>query len=455
VDTNCTVSYSLFPYNVTNTITTGAGIVFDPTNNIYRLLWTVPDPPARVRIAVRHNILTAFGDSQAFSICGGFRMVTPNGGEEFFALRPTQLRWETLGSVPAVDLYYSTQAAHGTGTWSKCNAAPIPNNHSNSLVWVETSVTSAIPYNLSTNVRFRVQDATEPQSFDPAVEGPFDDSDADLRIRCYSVHWVVTDCSTSNRVDQLSVVDSSGWSASGLSCISNAIIQDYPWGTWNTVWYRQYFHDHAVLNWHSENALLGGPAVWTQEVCMTRSVIEPVYHVMGTVTVAQAAVDAEWSLTCGGTNVTNPGQGQCVIYDTQGALVISVTNNAPDSNGVFRTTLDRSFFTPGVYFARLNVVYGGSTYSSGLIFTLQLGPQPSTAIIDVAIGPDGRLELQWFGTLFGTNPATYLVESCTNLPAGDWSSVAPTSQWCVSGTRWTNTGPQRDVEFFRVKAKGP
>lgn len=47
----------------------------------------------------------------------------------------------------------------------------------------------------------------------------------------------------------------------------------------------------------------------------------------------------------------------------------------------------------------------------------------------------------------------FTVQTKEDLSAGDWSSVAPTSQWPRAGTVWTNTGPTRNREYFRVQTE--
>ena len=77
---------------------------------------------------------------------------------------------------------------------------------------------------------------------------------------------------------------------------------------------------------------------------------------------------------------------------------------------------------------------------------------PTTpSVVFTGIGPSGgTCVLQWQGS---RTSLLYMVESATNLSATGWTTVAPTSQWWISGSTWTNTGPPRDREFFRVKAK--
>ena len=39
------------------------------------------------------------------------------------------------------------------------------------------------------------------------------------------------------------------------------------------------------------------------------------------------------------------------------------------------------------------------------------------------------------------------------LATAGWAPAVPTSQWWITETIWTNTGPDRGEEFFRIKAK--
>jgi len=63
---------------------------------------------------------------------------------------------------------------------------------------------------------------------------------------------------------------------------------------------------------------------------------------------------------------------------------------------------------------------------------------------------NNTLVLQWQAN---RSNLLYAVESCTNLSSEDWQRFAPTSQWWISETVWTNTGPLKSEEFFRVQAK--
>jgi hypothetical protein len=58
--------------------------------------------------------------------------------------------------------------------------------------------------------------------------------------------------------------------------------------------------------------------------------------------------------------------------------------------------------------------------------------------------------LNW---LSNQTSAVFTVQTKEDLPTGDWSSVAPTSQWPRAGTVWTNTGPARNREYFRVQTE--
>jgi hypothetical protein len=88
-------------------------------------------------------------------------------------------------------------------------------------------------------------------------------------------------------------------------------------------------------------------------------------------------------------------------------------------------------------------------YYEIFLATFDWDPEPEVTITDIHPN-DGTPVLQWQGNR--TN-LLYMVESCTNLPTAGWSPAVPTSQWWISGTIWTNTGPAQLKEFFRIKAK--
>jgi hypothetical protein len=62
--------------------------------------------------------------------------------------------------------------------------------------------------------------------------------------------------------------------------------------------------------------------------------------------------------------------------------------------------------------------------------------------------------LQWAG-IWGANATpVFTVESCDALPPHNWAPLAPTSQWPIAETYWTNTAIGTvSMRFFRVRAQ--
>ena len=369
------VYFSLAPYAASNEIT--GTVTFDTDRNAFSIPWIVPDQLTQAKIIVQHNSLASVRDESApFNMIGSFQVWSPDGGEILYARRPTPVVWRTKGSVAFVDVYYSFTPPYRANSWTKVNSTPIENNYKVNLTWEQTTWPWTVADVRSSLVKFRVQEAAYTNKFDSGVDGPFDDSDAGFRVRYYTVYWDVFDRVTSNRLDNVAVVDSSGWSAAGLSAIApSTISHDYPWGRFNTEFYREYFDDGVVLYWTSENQALGSPPVWTQQVAMKRSEIEPDYHVMANFayeTSNKTFTIHSW-IERSGVVLDKPTESKITIYDEAGSQIEELVNGAPQSNGVFWTVWDASALsTRNVYWAKVGVKFSGFYYSSALTFSLRV-----------------------------------------------------------------------------------
>ena len=219
------------------------------------------------------------------------------------------------------------------------------------------------------------------------ADGPFDDSDEPFAVRYYTIYWRVYDLKELRPLNELSVVDSSGWSTSGVSTVEGPIPHDYRWGYWNTVWYRRFYNDAPVVNWNPET---GGRAVWTQEVFMTRSEVEPDYRVLANFAYDFATKNFTtyaW-LERGGVIQSAPTKCVITVYDASGAQIKELINTRPKGNGVFVTIWDASDLAPReLYFAKVEIEFAGLFYSSGVTFNLQV-TAGEAAIADIV----GRAE---------------------------------------------------------------
>jgi len=96
----------------------------------------------------------------------------------------------------------------------------------------------------------------------------------------------------------------------------------------------------------------------------------------------------------------------------------------------------------------MKMTWTGGVSVSG-IFTITPEAPPEVRITGISrSGTD--VVLQWSANKTGL---LYAVESCTQLNAGAWSSVQPTSQWWITGNVWTNRQATDERRFFRIKAK--
>ncbi|MFT5472453.1 MAG: hypothetical protein ACI856_000771, partial [Kiritimatiellia bacterium] len=395
-----TVYYSTSPYVDTNVIATAGSVTFNATENAFETTWKVPDSLGPTRIIVRHNTLPAVRDeSEPFSIVGQFEMITPIDDASLFALRPGEpVIWQTLGNVKFVDLYYSISLQHEADSWVKINAEPIANNatpytdNATDDDWVRSSFPWTVANARTTHAKIRVQEAAYPQSFDLNFDGPFASSVGEFDIIYYTVYWDVYDAASGQRLDFVSVIDSSGWSESSLSSIApNVIKNDYAWGTYNTEIYREGFFDAPVLFWDAENTDLSvpGPQVWTQDVAMVRSLTAPDAKVLANFsydTLARKFTIHSW-IERGGSIIETPTSSRITIYDRDGNQVDSLAHDAFLANGIFLTdwVVPAQYDNRDVLFAKVEIELSGVTFSSGLTFTLVV------PLGDEILGPLDRL----------------------------------------------------------------
>ena len=200
-------------------------------------------------------------------LVGNLRFTSPNGGERYFALKPTVVSWFTLGDLVDVDLYYSTDPLRAPGSWVKINTDEVisgrGHNNSSQYFWEVTDYPSV-------TVWLRVQDAAYTQMFPVTTPGPYDDCDATFNILYYAIEWHVYNAATADDLDKLTVSDSSGWSESGLL---SPVVHYYPYGNYDTVWSRSLFKSKVEFNWLADdNKTIG--------VALEESDEEPDFDVM-------------------------------------------------------------------------------------------------------------------------------------------------------------------------------
>ena len=89
----------------------------------------------------------------------------------------------------------------------------------------------------------------------------------------------------------------------------------------------------------------------------------------------------------GGVILSKPTSCKVSVYDQTGNQVDTIESATPQDSGVFWLTWSAGGLTPGsVYFAKVEMLYSGFTYSSGLTFTLvvPLSDEISGALAQVA-----------------------------------------------------------------------
>lgn len=361
-----TVEYSL------NDFITSVQIIGSPTftNGVFRQLWTPSDPTrlGAAKIRVTNNGNTNITDiSAGFYLSPNITISKPNGGEEYYAQKPTYVEWTTLGRVPYMDLYYSTDLARRPEYWVKINEdGPIADRGHDQLsqfLWTVANVRSPV-------VWLRVQDAAYTNRFDASVEGPYDDTDNLFSILYYKIYWRVFNAANTNALSALSVIDSSGWAESGLNS-TNLILREYPYGRFNTIWSREFFYDKVVFNWLSEPSR-------TNDVPMTQSEVAPDFRVMANFSYdATGAVfrSTSW-IEKAGRIVTEATQSIITVYDADGNLMATLSSSADDMNGVFWQTLPAGMQEGRVYFAKVQIEFSGTLYTAGVTFQLTV-PQGS------------------------------------------------------------------------------
>lgn len=73
-------------------------------------MWKIPDIiDGQVQIRLRDaGDSKVVGDSTAFAIIGGLRLLNPRGGEQWTAGTRRKIAWESIGTIPTVDIEYRT-----------------------------------------------------------------------------------------------------------------------------------------------------------------------------------------------------------------------------------------------------------------------------------------------------------------------------------------------------------
>jgi len=353
-------------------------VTYNASNNTFVMPWLIEDRLGVAQILVSNSVNSAVFDySGTFDIVGALELSYPNGNPgqvEVYAKSKILARWLTMGSVANVNLFYKS----ATNDWKKINSTPIPNNGGSERL--ETTHLMEVPDVVTDELWFRVQDANYSQTFDGVTPGPYDDSDNAFPVGYFTVLWEVgyfdDDTGEFKRMDKLSVTDSSGWSESGLTTIDEdgqplLIEHQYPYGVYDTVWYRQFFNDTVDFRWLCDSNQ-------TRRVAMQPSDTEPDAHVL-----ADFVYDPGTNKTLtvhawierGGRMLQNPDSATVYIYDTDGTELKTLHSDQVLADGFFRMIWSRvtDTLTEGeTYLARVEVEYNKVTFSAAVTYTLSL-----------------------------------------------------------------------------------
>ena len=353
-------------------------VTFNADNNTYSMPWLVPDRLGPTTIMVTNSVnptLTAF--SGQFNIVGAFELTYPNGeeGEEdIYANQTKAVSWFTEGTVPFVNIYYKA----GAGAWVKVNSSPFDNNPRQGRY--QTFYQWTAPTLRSDEVRLRVQDADypDPNLFDGTRIGPYDDSDGTFGLKYFSVTWEIgymhkdedSGVIAFRELDKLSVTDSSGWSITGLT---SPFTTNYPYGAFDTVWYRQFFNDKVDFRWLSDRDQ-------ARRLIMQPSDTEPDATVLANFTYdpGEESLTIHSWIERGGRILNNPDTTTVHIFDTDGTKIRQLSSSSVLADGFFRIEWENVLDTLNegeTYLARVEVMYNRVIYSAAVTYTLSLAPE--------------------------------------------------------------------------------
>lgn len=371
-----TYSEGLGDFVVTNEIQIGP---CDFADGVYTVPWVVPTALGRTRIIVTNRVDELVKDQfENFEVAARFDIQPFQ--VDLYALEGVGIEWATYGVVlNGVDLYYSLDPQRAPWSWVLINTnGPFMNvAHAAPSLYGWTVANAKTP-----TAWIRIQDhAFATNRFDASVVGPYDDLGT-FAINYYSVTWNVYDRLSGAPLDRLSVSDSSGWSAAALA---SPVVHEYPYGFFDTVWFREYFHDYVVFNWSSKSNR-------TIDVYMNRSELAQNYAVLGDFTYDSDAAKLtihSW-IERGGQVLSEPTKSTIEFFDVDGAFITNMVSTAPSPTGVFRMewpNVTNVLRYGETYYAKVQIEYSLVTYSSVLTYTLRLplDQQDMTEIIS-AIG---------------------------------------------------------------------
>ena len=282
-------------------------------------------------------------------IRGGFRVLSPNGGEKLVARSTHPITWQTMGTINNVRLEYTTDGSN----WSFIGTAVNTGTYN----WTTPDIKS-------THVRVRISDVDDNTTMDT--------SDADLSLVYATAVFKVMDYDTYQHLTDFSVNEpASGWTDTAMASPVTRT-EEYPYGSYTTFFSKQEYIDNSVtwnppkqgvepyvVTVYLENA---ASAQVTWESILTYS-FSPATDSL----TAVGSLQRKGKLV--GTNETersDMGTATFRIYEPDGTTVRnSMASPAPGTTGMYNFTLADTLFEAGkVYPATLTIEYRGREYTS-------------------------------------------------------------------------------------------
>ena len=361
---NVKLEYSTDNGSTWNTITAS-------TSNTGSYSWTVPDAissQALVRVTdidAGHPASSAQSASE-FTIQSNMAVSAPTTSNNWAVNETHNITWTDTGTVGQIRIYYAT-SKDSYASWTEVTSGATSN--SNTYSWTLPDIILAVGNNPQTTpslaVEIKVVDASGGHPATTAISNVFN-------VIYYTTTWVVQDSQSHGLLANLSVSDTSGWSASSQT---SGVTHNYPYGTYTTIWSKDSYSDSSYANWVANQNQ-------TLTVNMVLSAVAgQAYDVYSNFTydaTSSSYLINSW-IEQAGAIVTNPTSCTVTIVDSNDNVVNTLSSSSVDSNGVFRQVWSLTGLNPNSsYLGKVQVVYQGSTYSANAVYSISV---PSVATV--------------------------------------------------------------------------
>ncbi len=359
-------------------------VTYHEDNNTFTIPWNIPDELGPTRIAVRNEIHPQLADTtDVFHVSAQFRITAPNGDPtdpDIHSLEPIVVEWGTVVSATNVNLFYK----YGGVGWTPINSTPMVSKGKGKTE-LYTSTNWIVPNVQTADMMFRVQDANYSEVFDGTEPGPYDDSDNPFSVSYYTIQWDVGYIATNNglperrAMDNLTVSDSSGWSESSLSCLDHNknqtnILHYYPYGIYDTVWYRPLFKDEIDFHWVCDSNHVRSVTMIQTDLENPDVLADFSYQPSSTNGADDILLVYTW-LERSGHVVLDPQKSTVVLYNKDGTEEHQLVDTTAGPSGVFRmewTNLTPPLVAGETYPAYVEIVHNGVTYDASVIYSIRL-----------------------------------------------------------------------------------